>query len=190
VKRPEIAVFGGSFDPPHVGHVLIVSYALSVSEVDEVLIVPTYAHAFGKVLTAFDHRLRMCELAFRDLARVRIDPIERDLGGESRTLRLVEALIERYPHHDLRLLIGADIMQEAHKWHSFDRIVELARPLVAGRGGHPHPDVPKDAPLLPEVSSTQVRRLLAAGEDASAQVPARVLRYIREHGLYAAEPPA
>src|SRR5690606_32016933 len=79
------AIFGGSFDPPHVGHVLAVTWVLSTQPVDEVVLVPALEHAFGKPLAPFAHRRRMCELAFAPLRRVRVDPIEAELGGASYT---------------------------------------------------------------------------------------------------------
>ncbi len=187
-RRPQIAVFGGSFDPPHIGHVLLAHYALAVTHIIEVIVAPTYAHAFGKPLTAFNARVAMAKLAFSDLRRVRVDPIEQALGGTSRTLRLVEALAARHPDSDLRLLIGADILLEAGRFQRFDEVRAKAPLIVAGRGGFQHPDVDPNAPILPEISSSHIREALARGEDVGTQVPSRVLAYIREHGLYGAEP--
>ena len=187
MKKPELAIFGGSFDPPHLGHVLLAHYALAVKNVTEVIVAPTYAHAFGKDLTDFDHRMAMAKLAFSELARVRIDPIERQLGGTSRTFRLVEQLALRYPHHDLRLLIGADILLEAEKWQRFEEAKRMAPPIVAGRSGFSHPDLEQGAPCLPEISSSEVRSELLRGGNVSTRVPAQVLTYIEKHGLYRAE---
>ncbi len=185
--KPELAVFGGSFDPPHLGHVLLAHYALAVTNVSEVVVAPAYEHAFGKSLTVFEHRMAMAKLAFSDLERVRVDPIESQLGGTSRTFRLIEQLALRYPRYQLRLLIGADILLEAEQWHRFDDVKRMAPLIVAGRSGFSHPDVDPRAPCLPEVSSSQVRADLHAGSDVSHDVPARVLRYIAQHALYRAE---
>ena len=77
----EFGVYGGSFDPPHIAHALAVSAALCVHGVERVLIVPTYAHAFNKRLSAFEDRLRMCELTFMHLRGVEICSIERELAS-------------------------------------------------------------------------------------------------------------
>lgn len=180
----QLAVLGGSFDPPHVGHVLLAAYALSVARVERVLIVPTFAHALGKPLTKFEHRLRMCEIAFSPLRNVEISPIERDLGGTSRTLRLLLALEQRYPGRRLRLLIGADILHEASRWQAFDEVRRRAPLLVAGRAGYEHPDVDPRAPRLADVSSTAVRQALACGDDVSTWVPAGVIDYLETEKLY------
>lgn len=182
----EIAVFGGSFDPPHVGHVLLATWALSVGGVARVLVIPTFQHAFGKSLTDFDARLALCARAFAPLPAAEVSPIERDLGGVSRTLRLVEALAARYPGYGLRLLVGADIPLQAERWDRFDEIVARAPLLVAGRGGYASDS---DVIVLPEVSSTAIRRDLAAGVDVSAKLPRAVYAYVRAHGLYGARAP-
>jgi nicotinate-nucleotide adenylyltransferase len=180
---PSIAVFGGSFDPPHLGHVFLALYARSVGDVARVIVAPTFQHAFGKTLSDFDQRLALCELAFAPIDGVEVSPIERELGGVSRTLRLVETLAARHPDHTLRLLIGADILLEAPRWQHFDRIVARAPLLVAGRGGYARPS-DAAAVELPEVSSSEVRSGLARGADVSGLVPARVLAHIAAHGLY------
>lgn len=178
------AIFGGSFNPPHVGHVLAVSYILSVHPVDAVLVVPVFRHVFGKDLAGFDDRVQMCRLAMEWLPGVSVSEIERELGGESRTLHTIEALIEQDPSRELRLVIGADVLADLPKWYRWDRVAELAPPIVIGRAGYEHPDAPET--LLPMVSSTKIRALVAAGstEKASALLPRRVRAHIAEHALY------
>ena len=186
---PELALLGGSFDPPHLGHVFLAAYALSMG-VARVLVLPVYQHAFGKPLSDFEHRLRMCELAFRDLKRVEIDPLERELGGVSRTLRLVEAIGARHPGYALRTLVGADILAETSRWQSFDEIARRAPLLVAGRGGHALAPSTPPAPLLPAISSSEIREQLARGEQPRGVLPQAVLDYARAHGLYGPASPA
>jgi nicotinate-nucleotide adenylyltransferase len=186
VSRRELAVLGGSFDPPHVGHVLLAAYVLSVSEAERVLVAPVFQHALGKVLSPFEHRLRMCELAFADLARVEVAATERELGGVSRTLRLLQAVRERHPDHTLRLVVGSDILGETARWHAFDEVCALAPLLVVGRAGFPAPS--GSTVTLPEVSSTELRRKLAQAEDVGDELPTSVRAYIAEHGLYRGAP--
>jgi len=184
-----IAVYGGSFDPPHVAHVLCAAYVLSAEAVDEVLVVPTFSHALGKEPGAsFEHRFRMAELAMGELPRARVSRIEEELGGKSRTLTTLEALQKRHPDATFRLVIGADILAETHLWHRWDRVAELAPPIVIGRPGvandqdDEHPD---DRPLArPEVSSTDIRARLAEGRPVDGLVPTVVAEYARRHGLY------
>jgi nicotinate-nucleotide adenylyltransferase len=182
---PTTAIFGGSFNPPHVGHVLAVTYILSVHPVDAVLVVPVYQHVFGKDLAPFDDRMEMCRRSMSWIPGVQISAIEKELGGESRTLHTVEALRQREPDRALRLVIGSDVLPDLPKWHRFDRISELAPAIVLGRAGHPHPDAPMS--VLPEVSSTQIRASARDAKlaDIAGLVPESVRAYIAEHGLYA-----
>ncbi len=183
-RKRVVALFGGSFDPPHVGHVLAVTYVLSVHPVEAALVVPVFQHVFGKELAPFDRRLEMARRALGWIPGVEVSDMERHLGGESRTLHTIEALLEREPELSLRLVIGSDVLSDLPSWHRFDRIAELAPPIVLGRAGYPHPDAP--APVLPEVSSSEIRALLAAGrlEAVEPLVPASVLAYLKETGLY------
>jgi nicotinate-nucleotide adenylyltransferase len=130
-----VFIFGGSFDPPHVAHVLAVTYILATQDADLVLVVPCHKHPFGKGLSAFEHRFAMCERAVGWLPRTTVSRVEEDLGGESRTLRTIEHLRERNPDWHMRLVVGADVLLEGKRWYGFDRVVELAPLLVLGRAG-------------------------------------------------------
>lgn len=192
----DVAVYGGSFNPPHVAHVLAVAYARSVVPVDRVLVVPVYRHPFAKEVAPFERRLAMCRLAFEWIPGCVVSDVEAVLGGESRTLRTLEHLTLEHPEWRLRLLVGADVLADLPKWHRFDKIAELAPPIVLGRMGierEPAPTGPSEAlglrapePVLPRVSSTEIRAAFAAGDLDSirALVPASVLAYAVEYGLY------
>lgn len=181
----QVAVFGGSFDPPHIAHVLCACWARAVADIDRVLIVPTYQHAFGKDSVAFEQRVQMCELAFQDIRGVEISLIEKELGGESRTYHTLRALQKEMPEAKFRLVIGADILEQTERWFRWADVEAMAPPLVVGRDGYPLPD--PDCPvILPNVSSTEVRRRLSEREPAEGFVPAAVLDHIKAHQLYAA----
>jgi nicotinate-nucleotide adenylyltransferase len=185
----DVALFGGSFDPPHVGHVLAAAYALATGPFDRVFVVPVLAHAFGKQLAPFEHRVAMTTLAMTDLPRAEVSGVEATLGAPSRTLRTVQHLGRAHPDWKMRLLLGADVHLERHEWLGYDELEKLAPPFVLGRAGVENPEAP--APVLPAVSSTAVRSLLTAstGDRRSSPelarlVPRRVLDYIEQHGLY------
>jgi len=180
-----VAIFGGSFNPPHVGHVLAVAYVLSVCDVDGVMVVPVFDHPFDKELVPFERRMEMAQAAVGWIAGVEVSDIERNLGGESRTLYTIEALLEQQPERELRLVIGSDVIADLAKWHRWDRIEQLAPPIIVGRAGYDVAGAP--SAILPEVSSTEIRRLMKQGRDdeLTALVPWRVLELIRAHALYA-----
>ena len=176
-----LGVFGGSFDPPHAGHVLLAAYALACAPIAGILVVPTFQHAFGKRSASFDDRVRMCERAFGGLAGVTVTRIEERLGGASYTVRTLEALGSERPGVPLRLLIGADVLPETPRWRQWERVAALAPPYVVGRGGS---DSPEDAPVLPTISSTEVRERYRIGGSVERWVPRAVDAYVRAHGLY------
>lgn len=182
MSLPQIGVLGGSFDPPHFAHVALALAGISLGGLARVIVAPTFIHAFGKPLSPFDQRLALCKLAFADVARVEVSAIERELGGVSRSLRLIETLREREPGAQLRLLVGSDILAERGRWQDFERIAALAPPLVAARVGHSQDECQLGA-VLPEVSSTALREALARGEEP-ALLPWRVRAYVRAHRLY------
>ncbi len=181
-----VAIFGGSFNPPHVAHVLAISLVLATYEVDRVLVVPTFEHPFAKPLAPYEERVRLCELAMGWLPKVVISRVEAQLGGESRTLRTLEHLKQAEPTWSLRLIMGADLLAESPKWFGFDSICAIAPPLVLGRVGVAIEDAPP--PLLPAISSTDVRAKIAAGRwgDLLHLVPRDVLAHIRSRRLYGA----
>lgn len=183
-----LAIFGGSFDPPHVAHLLAASYVLATSDVTEVLVAPTFEHAFGKRLAPFEERLELCRRCFADDPRVTVSSLEAELPRPNYTVRLLERVRADHPGRPLRLVIGSDLLAETHAWFEFERVLALAPLLVLARVGHDQPGL--GPAVLPDVSSTHVRELLARRETAEAAhelaglVPRRVLEHIAAAGLY------
>lgn len=191
--RRQIGLFGGSFNPPHVCHVLATAWALQTQPLDEVWWMPTYQHAFGKDLAPYDDRLELCRLATRDLSRVRVHDIERRMGGESRTIDTVRALMAEHPDCDLWLIVGTDILGERHKWKDWDGLMRLVRLIVVGRSGYEAfaaGDAHSPGFSLPQVSSTAIRQALrtpdepASVELVNAWVQRDVAAYVRTNHLY------
>lgn len=182
-----VALYGGSFDPPHLGHVMVPTHLLlNDTTVDRVVVMPCF-HQVGKNLTSYEHRLEMCQRAFGWLPRLEVSTLERDLGGESITARTVRELKVRNPDWSIKFVIGSDLMPKAPLWEGWDELIQLAYPLVVGRAGITPPD-PKvgPTPIAPAMSSTLVRGALRAGdyEKAARYIPREVLDIIRERSLY------
>ena len=182
---PRLTVlFGGTFDPPHVGHVLSVAWLASALDAD-VWVLPVHRHILGKDSTPFHVRLHWCRLAFGvfgDRVQVRTD--EERPQGSGATVDLVRYLQEQHPDRTFRVAVGSDILAERHRWVDFPGLVALAPLIVLPRPGYP---VPSDvaalvAPLeLPDVSATEVRADWAAGRTLDGRVPATVLCAMGSH---------
>ena len=181
----KLGLFGGSFDPPHLGHVMVTAWALSCTELDGVLCVPTWSHAFDKQHGAsFAQRIQMCTLAFEHFKGVQVSDIEKELGEPSRTLTTLQALTAQRPEASFRLLVGADVLPKTDRWYRWDDIIAIAPPIVIGRQDYP---LPKACPVeLPNVSSTDIRKRLNTTASIQGLVPTSVIEFIRSQGLYTA----
>jgi nicotinate-nucleotide adenylyltransferase len=182
-----VALYGGSFNPPHVGHVMATAWILSACDVDAVWWVPVGQHAFAKRRhhIAFAHRAKMAELATALFgARARVTDVELRMGGESRTVDTVRQLQSEHPELQLRTVIGTDILGERHLWKEFDALGELAPFLLLGRQGYPTEPGWTASPPLPDVSSSEIRQRVQTGQPIDGLVPRAVAAYIGEHGLY------
>ena len=186
-----IALFLGSFDPPHIGHTLVVAYTLAVLNPDEVWVIPCWSHAFGKDLSPFNDRMEMTRraVAMFDRNRIRVLGIEELLTTEY-TYHLVRHLCRKHPREstasvcgtEFHLVVGGDILGETDKWHKWDEITKLVNVFPVGRGGSA--TGPRKV-KLPTVSSTQIRNHLKRGwfDRIKGLVPDEVLGYLRR-GLY------
>lgn len=180
-----VCVFGGSFNPPHIGHVFLTAWALATQRFDEVRWIPTHEHAFGKDLASFDERFAMCEAAtglFDD--RVTVSDIERRIGGQSRTIVTMEHLTAAEPDARFTMLMGADLLHQLRLWERGDELVERFPILALGRSGVGVTGLPFE---LPDISSHAVRAAVRAGRwaDVEGAVPAAVVDLMREANLYA-----
>lgn len=178
-----IALFGGSFNPPHVGHVAVVGWVLACQPVDEVWAVPCFQHAFGKALAPFDLRARMLQAALAPFGeRARVCRVEEELGGVSRTVDTLEALTARHPDTSFALVAGADVRAELPLWKEPERLSRLASWIwLPRRGVAQAPDEPPY--LFPEISSSDIRARCRDGQPLEGWVPRGV------QALLAAERP-
>ena len=167
-RRSHICLYGGSFDPPHLGHLFAAVWALQTTDIDRLLWVPAWQHAWGKELAPFDQRCAMLEAMLRGLGeRMAVSRIEQELGGVSRTIRTVSALEARYPDARFSVLVGSDVASEVHRWMDAETLFARVSLLVAGRAGAPlAPGEPGDGLRIPDVSSTELRAALARGDEA------------------------
>lgn len=183
-----IGLLGGSFNPPHLGHLLMAVAVYATEEIDHLWIIPTADHAFGKKLAPFEDRVRMCHLAFRHLAggAAVLDlesRLPREPGTASYTVDTLRALRAVRPDMKPVWIAGSDVLPDLHKWKDPEEVQRLCRMVVVPRRGFAG-----GARLqidLPQLSSTEVRSEIAAGKDVSGMLDREVLAYIEKRGLYA-----
>ncbi len=180
-----IGVFGGTFDPVHVGHLAIANDALEELELESVFFVPARRSPLkqdGPVASAED-RLAMLTAAIADEPRFRVSPVELDRKGPSFTIDTLEAL---RAEGALFLILGSDAYADFERWREPARIRDLATIVLAARPGAPN--APRgvrmlDSPLM-DISSRELRARAARGRSLRYLVPEAALRYIEEHRLY------
>jgi nicotinate-nucleotide adenylyltransferase len=178
-----IGLLGGSFNPPHLGHLLIATAVYAVEEIDHLWVIPTASHAFGKDLAPFVDRVRMCHLAFRHLAGgAAVLDIEERLPKPSYTVNLLRALHAVRPGIKPVWIAGSDVLADLPRWREPDEVQRLARFVVVPRKGYEGgARLGIDLPLL---SSTDVRTMHREGRSIEGLVDREVLAYIERRGLY------
>ncbi|MEZ4270680.1 MAG: nicotinate (nicotinamide) nucleotide adenylyltransferase [Myxococcota bacterium] len=178
----QTVIYGGSFNPPHMGHQMALLYLLEGLGADTIWLLPTDKHPFGKNLTHFDHRCAMCKLLAKPFGeRVVVQNLEKTVG-DGHTITIVEHLQKQYPSRRFALAVGADILKETHAWHRWQDIVERVLIVVLGREGYKELE---QTPLtLPAISSSEVRQRILASRSLAGLVPKTIITYISEHQLY------
>lgn len=184
-----LGVLGGTFDPPHIGHLLAASDAFEALDLDRLLFVPAASHPFKgeRVGATPRQRLDMLELLISDDARFAVDATETERPGLSYTVDTLADLARRYPKAERFFLIGEDLVDEVPTWRSPERIRELAEIVVMSRGEEPGSKAGPFRGLRTrriDVSSTEVRARARAGRSLHGFVPDAIAGYIREAGLY------
>ena len=186
------AIFGGTFDPIHNGHLVIARTAADQYHLDPILVVPAAhpPHKAGVTHVDYTHRVRRAELACADDPRLVVSRLE-ERTVRSYSIDTIEKVRAGMQASDeLFFIIGADAFAEIRTWHRWQDVVRAVCFIVVSRPGHRY-GAPEGACVkrldsvdLP-ISSSDIRRALAAGEQP-AEVPVRVLQYILEHHLYGA----
>jgi nicotinate-nucleotide adenylyltransferase len=180
-----VLLFGGSFNPPTIGHVLTISYIVTTEDVSEIVVAPTFQHPFGKDLVSFDHRVKMCELAFESIGHpgLSVSSVERELGGVSFTLRTVKHIRRFYADDtEVRWVAGSDCEQQKEVWGDWSEINKITPFYIFDRAGYPTSETHR--PVIYDVSSTEVRNRLRDKQGINKIVPRRVVEYIQDHNLY------
>jgi nicotinate-nucleotide adenylyltransferase len=190
----KIGIFGGTFNPIHIGHAIIARCALEHGDLDQLWFMVTPLNPFKEVAPAQvtdRDRLLMTQMVARRIPRCSTSAFEFDLPRPSYSVNTLRALREKFPQHEFSLIIGADNWVAFDRWKDPDEILQHHQVMVYPRLGYDMALPPSrssrvtaiDAPII-EISSTLVRQRAAAGLDVSFLVPDDVLQYIEQNQLY------
>ena len=198
-----LGLFGGSFDPIHLGHLVLAESAREQCELEQVWFLPAAVppHKQGRQLTSGERRVEMLELAIGGHTGFGVSSHEIERGGVSYTVQTLEHFRSLDPDGELFFILGADMLADLPNWREASRVCELALPIVACRAGNAEPDFscladiarPEridqirrhriESPLI-ELSSTEIRGRVAEGSSIRYRTPRAVEKYIQTHGLY------
>lgn len=195
-----IGIYGGSFDPVHMGHI---NAALAFKEelsLDKIIVIPAYQppHKKGLALTPSEHRMNMCKIAFGNLDGFEVSDMEIKREDEGYMSDTVAQLRELYPNDEFFLLMGGDMLLYFQHWHAWQKITDEAVLAVAARNFDDDSALEAEAAVLrsygaevriipidvKEISSTSVRESVRKADDISSIVPQGIADYIWDHYLY------
>ena len=185
----KVGILGGTFDPPHYGHLLIANEVLSELNLDEIWFMPNQEPPHKKKSDSVENtdRLQMLELSIEGNSAFKIEKIELERSGPSFTVDTMKILNEQFPNHQFYFIIGADMIEYLPKWHKIDELMELVqfvgvqRPEYSSETDYPIHYV--DIPAF-EVSSSMIRERVNQGMTVRYLLPDRVIDFIREKQLY------
>lgn len=197
-----IGLFGGTFDPVHLGHLILAERAREDAALDRVWFLPSFRppHKTDRPLTRFDHRAEMLTLATTGQPLFRVEPIEHDLPPPSYTAETLAVLRAKHPDDEFDLIVGGDVPPDLPKWYQPHRVLEQAGLVVVPRPGTPAWTAGQlaaalglpgsavrmrviDSPLI-DIASRDIRRRVAGGKTIRFLVPRSIEEYIREKRLY------
>lgn len=174
-----VALFGGSFNPPHWGHHQVLDYLKGLSQFDEIWMVPTYDHPFEKNLLSYKHRQNLSQLTTKDLgADVKVSLIEGELKNHpSYMIETIRGLKKKFPAYNFKIVIGSDCKDQLSKWKDIYQLKKEASFFFIPRPGF------EESPFM-NISSTEIRQLIKEGKPYTKYVVPEVADYIESNGLY------
>lgn len=188
----KLGIFGGSFDPPHIGHLVEAQFAAEELGLDKVLFIPTGEHPLKPQAASAEHRLEMTKLATSDNPLFEISDIEIQRKGKSYTIDTIHQIQKLFSPKELYLLVGIDNVEIFFKWHRIDEILDSCKVVVLSRlTNDDYVLLPSllekimilDSPII-EISSTEIRERVEDGASIRYLVPDSVREYITKQGLY------
>ncbi len=193
-KKRKIGIFGGTFDPPHNGHLSLLRHVIEELSLDKVIVTVAnepWQKTSSRRITDRDHRFNMTKLLFEECDNVIVSDIEFRIGGETSTAKTLDELRLEYPTDEFWLILGFDSAVNFDTWRRPQSIVEEARIVIVNRPGFMEESVP---PVLSsavsvkgldiDISSEKVRGMFAARGDMSGLIPNSIEIYVLQNDLY------
>lgn len=200
----KIAIMGGTFDPIHIGHLILAERVRDSKELDQVIFIPTGVNPLkkDKNISSSVHRLEMLRLAIESNPYFSISTIEIERGGLSYTIDTLRALRVKYKDDDLYFIIGSDIIFQLEKWKDFKELFKLCKFILVDRPGNEYKEIDEKIqelninyqlsferitlPLM-DISSSDIRNRVKSKKSIKYLVPTNVEDYIKKHKLYLEE---
>lgn len=214
MKNELVAIYGGTFDPFHMGHTYCIQTILEKTKIQKVFVLPAYQNPLKEFVDGPtpEQRVAMVRAGLQDFDNVEVDDQEIQRKGKSYTIQTVEKYLERYEPEQLHLVVGLDEFYQLHKWHQFEKLLGLCNFIVVSRPGNILPFTKEDLPeaLRPfvdvldrsfialttgrtvefmrvkgiDVAATEIRKFLKTNRSVDKFLDIRVEEYIKEHNLY------
>lgn len=188
-KKRRVGLIGGTFNPPHIAHLMIADQVGNQLGLDHVEFIPDYLppHVDSKGAIEAEHRVEMVKLAVEDNPMFQLNLIEIERGGKSFTYNTIQELKRRHPENEYYFIIGGDMVQYLPKWHKINELSKMVNFVGVERPKFEqtstYPVIWVDAPNL-SISSTDIRDSIKHGRSIKYLVPKKVEEYIKENGLY------
>lgn len=188
-ERKKIGILGGTFNPPHLGHLIIADQVRDQLGLEKILFLPSAIppHAEGKTTIDAKHRIKMVEKAIELEPEFELDFTEINRGGKSFTFDTIKALTEQNPDIEYYFIIGADMVEDLPSWHRIEELVHLVQIVAVNRPDYSvetaFPLIFIDVPNI-EISSSTIRQKIADQCSVKFLLPDKVLEYIESEGLY------
>lgn len=188
-KKERIGILGGTFNPPHLGHLVMAEQVGNQLGLDRVLFLPTHIppHKESKDLASSEDRKEMILRAIENNELFELDETDLLRKGKSYTYDTIQLLKEKYPASEFYFIIGGDMVEDLANWHKIDQLVKLVQFVGVKRAGHPvtseYPVIWVDSPNL-DISSTMIRKKIKEDCTVKYLVPEQTLEYIKQKRLY------
>ncbi|MFC2948418.1 nicotinate-nucleotide adenylyltransferase [Virgibacillus sediminis] len=183
-----VGILGGTFDPPHLGHLIIAEEVRLSLSLEEIWFIPSYTPPHkDEAKSSPEHRKKMLAHAIEGNKAFKMEALEIERSGKSYTVDTMKELSERYPQTEFFFIIGADMVEYLPNWHRINELIHLVTFAGVKRSGYkldsPYPVVEVEVPTI-DISSTFIRRRVKEGKTVNYFIPESVYAYMKENKLY------